>query len=257
LNRYFCVETIKLITDKKPISVKELVKNPIHYNNDDVLVLGKVFSYGNGYIYKFEKFSIVDNEDYSRVNVSLSDYNKLNFRQGTIENLNTFSKFILTFFHFILNFRTVNDKHLLNEPFLIDDDEISIFGKYSNNWIKPSIICQGNKQNLIENFTKECKRLAEMETLLNGLIIVSAIREGILYINDIIIKWRNRKYNKLSEKRNQNISENCSKCKNSYVNVVQLDCNHFSFCFRCFQLLNYICPLCNTEVHNFYVLKDK
>jgi len=262
--KYFHKENnnkIKSITNKEPISVKELVENNNRYNNKEVLVLGKIRSeQESSYIInKNTPFSIFDYYNNYKLNVEKYNFDVENFRNGTIENLSLLSNVIISFFENLLRKLTRNEINLndLDKPYLINDDQVSILGTYHKSSIYPSIISQGNKQNLIQCLKSKSKIYAETETILYGFILVSAIREAVLFINIMIIKWRNRKYLKKSTKSNQKISENCSKCKNSYVNVVQLDCNHFSFCFGCFQLLNNVCPLCNTEIHNYYVLKDK
>ena len=254
---------IDSISPKKPISVKELLKNKNKYIDKDVLVQGKIKSEDKEYTYENQDFYLYyelgKEKIFTKVFLDYLSFRMKNPQKGCLDKLNLFSEIMIDFLRTLINFFTKNTSNFndLNwYPYLMNNDQVIVYGNYQNNYLNAFTVCQGNKNTLMEVLTKDMRVISNIQLISGGLLILMIGREIYYWISSKIFSLIEARYTKLSTKSNRELDENCSICKINYVNVVQLDCNHFSFCLKCFNKLDRKCPLCKMEISNFYVLQD-
>jgi hypothetical protein len=260
--RYNKQKTLNTCKKLRPMTVNELLDSKNSNKNNRVIVEGRFGSVEGNWQFLDKNFYLKDSFNRKSIHIYPNVYfstNIYNGRVGTIDLINPIIRFVIDIILISSGFGRNTSRNIDNYwmyPYLLDNDQVTVFGTFSDNYLIADSICQGNKFVFEEEMRKEYKTFSRLEYLTAGISIFIIARDIIYFIAKKLSDLRLNKYLKASQPIAGIRNENCSKCKNFLKNVVQLDCNHFSFCISCVNEMQRKCPLCNTKIENFYVLQD-
>lgn len=137
--------------------------------------------------------------------------------------------------------------------FFLAGDHILMFGentperinKFSNGTLilKPNIVIQGTKTDLIRHFTSTIEKINFEKSFIEYPLITYFVGKITEYFLKKIVHYyyyRKKEIPKEGE-------GSCSKCRNKHSSIICKNCNYFKLCEECFKALGSKCPNCSTE----------
>ena len=268
-NSYYYRNLIKKIKQLPVISLSDpnvLNKLPLTTNN--FLFSGRIQSNKIGKIVTHiakTSYFVLENK---HLLMNSTNIQYIHPRKYTIEKLFPHIKMIYNFFFSVFDRPTTSSTRAYEDDtikryynyklsdlftYFLNGDQVLLYGENSEDKIlkldnnslvlKPSIVIQGNKNDLIHYFLNKIDSLFLEKLLIEYPIIVYFIGKlGYYLINKIL-----KKVYKMKKEILQPGQGTCIKCKTNNANVICNTCSYFNLCEHCFDEMKKKCPNCHTE----------
>ncbi len=236
------------ISDMPHLSPEQLLKADLTdpKYKDGVVVSGRVVTVDLNRLYFFRNNNIILNlgnmNSNTRCQITCEDLNErkiMNFRSGFVDRYNLLLEGLLD------NNAT---RSYLKRRYIFNDDMLTVQGSMmrnkvtGENYVLAKLLSQGNPNTLNHRYKTNYDGLEQLERysrLVTVYSLVGVLLSELFGTVKSIIKPRR------SESTEPKASK-CAKCRVNSINVVYLDCKHFSLCSGCYKD-NLVCNICETE----------
>jgi hypothetical protein len=171
----------------------------------------------------------------ARSSLNVHSLNQINFRRG-VEKFNYPAWFLFNMFM---------------PKYIYNGDMVSFQVKFlSENRYMTKDLTLGTKQVLIDEYKNYSILASHFSKFLKIFASLFLLKYIIRFFTLKLIPAK-------KDKQLKNVT--CSICKKYLVNVVSLDCKHFTYCLSCCENLDYSisnCPICNSSINKYLLISN-